>query len=324
VRAAVAARTPVDAREAAAIPAFLAAYDGLTEPFSETADPIHVTASAIVIGPRGVLLHRHKRLGLWLQPGGHVEPGEDPSVAALRESVEETGLTLEHAHGDPVLVHVDVHEGGRGHTHLDLRYLIVAGDEDPHPPEGESQEIGWFSWDEARLRTDPGLAGALAALQPASLLGVRIREAHVGDSPAVAELYLRSRRHALPGIRGPHSDDAVRGWVAADLLPRDGTWVAEVAGIPVGFITMEAGWVEQFYLDPPWTGRGIGTLLLDQVKALSPGGLQLWTFQANERARAFYLRHGFAEVERTDGARNEEGAPDARLVWPGSVPARPA
>ncbi len=87
-----------------------------------------MTGSAIVVGPRGVVLLRHKRLGLWLQPGGHVDPGETPWQGALREAFEETGLDVRFAgSGDahvPLLVHVDVHDGGRGHTHLDLRYLV--------------------------------------------------------------------------------------------------------------------------------------------------------------------------------------------------------
>ena len=44
--------------------------------------------------------------------------------------------------------------------------------------------------------------------------------------------------------------------------------------------------------------------------------LQLWTFQVNDRARAFYARHGFREVELTDGATNEEHEPDVRLLRP--------
>ena len=51
-------------------------------------------ARRLIIGPRGVVLHRHKRLGLWLQPGGHLEPGETPWEAAARESIEETGLQV--------------------------------------------------------------------------------------------------------------------------------------------------------------------------------------------------------------------------------------
>jgi hypothetical protein len=43
--------------------------------------------------------------------------------------------------------------------------------------------------------------------------------------------------------------------------------------------------------------------------------LQLWTFVSNLGAQRFYLRHGFVEVERTDGAANEEHAPDILYEW---------
>lgn len=173
VRAAVAARVPIDADEARSIERTLAELDRLADPFSEDADPVHVTGSAIVVGPRGVVLLKHKRLGLWLQPGGHVDAGETPWDAALREAHEETGLAVEFradrlgADGVPELVHVDVHPGGRGHTHLDLRYLVDGGDVDPNPPEGESQEIGWFAWSDAVERaSDERLAALLRTLAP--------------------------------------------------------------------------------------------------------------------------------------------------------------
>ena len=166
VRAAVAARDPVDAREAESVRRFLAELERLPAPLDEHADPVHVTASAIVVGPRGVILHLHRRLQIWVQPGGHIDAGEPPWDAALREAVEETGLAVRHPDRGPVVVHVDVHPGGRGHTHLDLRYLLLAGPEDPAPPEGESQEVHWFPWDEAIARADPGLEGALRALRP--------------------------------------------------------------------------------------------------------------------------------------------------------------
>ncbi len=164
-------REPVDRREADSIVAFLAAFDRLEAPLDQESDPIHVTGSGIVVGPRGVVLLEHKRLGIWLQPGGHLDPGETPWDASLRESREETGLDVRLAgpiddHGVPELIHVDVHAGGRGHTHLDLRYLIDGGDADPAPPEGESQLIDWFAWDAAIDRADPGLRGLLLALTP--------------------------------------------------------------------------------------------------------------------------------------------------------------
>jgi 8-oxo-dGTP pyrophosphatase MutT (NUDIX family) len=164
LKAMVGALIPVDDREARSQAEFLAALDRLDRPCDEHADPTHVTASAIVTGTRGVVLHRHKRMGIWLQPGGHIEPGETPEDAALREVYEETGLSLAHPLEGPRLVHVDVHAAPKGHTHLDLRYLLEAGDADPALPAGESQDVRWFTWDEAIAAADPGLVGALRSL----------------------------------------------------------------------------------------------------------------------------------------------------------------
>ena len=166
VRRAVSARQPIDDEERRCIGEFLDHFDRLAHPFDEHADPVHVTGSAIVVGPRGVVLLKHKRLGLWLQPGGHIDPGESPWDAARREAVEETGLAVEFVESPPRLVHVDVHPGGRGHTHLDLRYLVAAGDADPSPPDGESQEIEWLAWPDAIERaSDDRLKSALRTLQ---------------------------------------------------------------------------------------------------------------------------------------------------------------
>ncbi len=166
VRADVLARTPVDDREAQSIELFVEHLDALDDPFSQEAGLVHITGSGVIVGRRGVVMLRHKRLGLWLQPGGHLDPSETPWDAARRESEEETGLAVEFAgpvgaDGIPELLHVDVHEGGRGHLHLDLRYLLHAGDADPAPPEGESQEIGWFAWDEALEVAEGGLSGII-------------------------------------------------------------------------------------------------------------------------------------------------------------------
>jgi GNAT superfamily N-acetyltransferase len=132
-------------------------------------------------------------------------------------------------------------------------------------------------------------------------------------------VWLRSFAAALPGVRRPHSDDEVRRWVAEVLLPRHDVWVAEDDGAVVGVLALSDGRLEQLYLDPDRRGQGIGDRFVALAKERQPRGLQLWTFQVNEPARRFYLRHGFVEVERTDGAGNEEREPDVRLVWePGS------
>lgn len=135
----------------------------LPHPFDEAADPTHVTASAIVVdGAGNVLLHRHKRLGIWLQPGGHLDAGESPLGAALREVAEETGL--EATPLDERLLHVDVHPGPRGHVHLDLRYLLTArGDAPFDPSEGESEAVAWVPAEQVLATGDPSLADAVRA-----------------------------------------------------------------------------------------------------------------------------------------------------------------
>lgn len=163
LRTQLAAHEPREHREERSLRRTLAMLDWLRAPMDETADPTHVTASAIVLGADGrVLLHRHKRLGLWLQPGGHVDPGETCEEAALREVAEETGLSGDLAAGGPL--HVDVHQGPRGHVHLDVRWLVhTAAGVEPAPAEGESQDVAWFAVDEALDLTDVAASNAILA-----------------------------------------------------------------------------------------------------------------------------------------------------------------
>jgi len=165
VRHSVATRNPIDDAEQRCIAEMLERFDALAAPFDEDADPVHVTGSAIVVGRRGVLLLKHKRLGLWLQPGGHIDAGETPWDAARREVVEETGMHVRFFDGTPELVHVSVHDVPGGHTHLDMRYLFDGGDADPAPPLGESQDVHWFEWPDAIVRAEPSLTSILRHLQ---------------------------------------------------------------------------------------------------------------------------------------------------------------
>jgi 8-oxo-dGTP pyrophosphatase MutT (NUDIX family) len=152
---------PIDDRERDSIAEFVETVPQLAAPFSEHADIRHVTASAFVVGSRGVVLHLHRLLGLWLQPGGHIDDGETPDAAAVRESQEELGMPVAHPHDGPRLIHLDVHPGPRGHRHYDLRYLLLAGDDDPRPGAGESPHARWFSTDEAFVVAEAGLSGGL-------------------------------------------------------------------------------------------------------------------------------------------------------------------
>ena len=322
VRRQVVARRPVDDRERTSIAAFIEKFDALASPFEEDADPVHVTGSALIVGERGIVLHRHKRIGIWMQPGGHVDPGETPWDAARREAREETGLPVfwPAGTGTPPVAHVDVHPGPRGHTHLDLRYVLHADAVDPSPPEGESPDVAWFAWPDALERADDGLAGIIRSLQPGR---PTVRRAVPEDARHAARVFLRSRRFATPTIPEVHDLDDVTGWIGGRIAA-DEVWVADVGGVVVAEMilgdTPSAGesaglrWLDHLYLDPAWMGRGLGDGLFAVACERSPGGVQLWTHEVNSGAQRFYERHGLEGVERTDGSGNEERMPDIRYV----------
>jgi GNAT superfamily N-acetyltransferase len=141
-----------------------------------------------------------------------------------------------------------------------------------------------------------------------------LRRAVAADAEAVAAIHIAAFR-ATYRFPLAHSDDDVRAWVAEHLLPETETWVAEHEGAVVAFCSLRDGWLDQLYVAPGHTGRGIGSRLLGLAKEREPTGLQLWTFQVNDGARRFYERHGFRAVEVTDGSGNEERQPDVRYAW---------
>ncbi len=146
---------------------------------------------------------------------------------------------------------------------------------------------------------------AMPAIEPAS----------PRDAAEIAALYLASREAALPWLRRVHSDDEVRDWIATFRLAHGETWVARESGHILGFLCLDGEDIDQLYLLPGRFRRGIGSLLLTKAKERSPDRLTLFTFQRNRAARAFYERHGFRLVDLNDGARNEEGEPDALYEW---------
>ena len=148
---------------------------------------------------------------------------------------------------------------------------------------------------------------------------VTIRRGTPADARAAADLYLRAREAAVESIpHSVHSDDEVRAWMASYVVRRCELWLAEDEHARLaGLLVLDGPWVDQLYVEPAMTGRGIGAELLSLAKRERPQGLRLWTFVSNTGAQRFYERHGFVETERTDGRRNEERAPDILYVWEG-------
>lgn len=114
--------------------------------------------STFVVWRGQVLLHRHHKLGIWLPPGGHVEPNETPDDAAVREVLEETGVRVTlvgeravDAPGPVQLIRprgVQLEAIAPGHEHIDLIYL--ARPLEPYEGElagefvGDAHGLGWY------------------------------------------------------------------------------------------------------------------------------------------------------------------------------------
>jgi GNAT superfamily N-acetyltransferase len=144
-----------------------------------------------------------------------------------------------------------------------------------------------------------------------------LRPACIDDIPAAAETFLAARRSILHIVPMVHPDESVGPWMRDVLFRTTEMWVAERDGRIAALMSLSPGWLEHLYGHPDFHGQGIGTALLAWAKRQphAAGGLELWTFQGNSGARRFYERHGFAALEFTDGAGNEEKTADVRYEW---------
>ncbi|MEU9735889.1 NUDIX hydrolase [Streptomyces sp. NPDC048002] len=124
----------------------------------------HITASALVIDPSPgkVLLTLHRKLRMWLQMGGHCEPGDTTlAAAALREGTEESGIAgLTLLPGGPVRL-------DRHHTpcawHLDVQYAALAAPGAVAAISDESLDLRWFAYDEVADVADDSVVRLLEA-----------------------------------------------------------------------------------------------------------------------------------------------------------------
>ena len=141
---------------------------------------------------------------------------------------------------------------------------------------------------------------------------VALRPAIGLDASAIAKL-LRAALNSFDWMPVIHTPDEDLAFISDIVLPRQQVTAAEADNAIVGFIAVSGEWVEQLYLDPAWTGQGIGSRLLLAATASLPV-VKLHCFQANTGARRFYERHGFIAEGFGDGGNNEEGLPDILYV----------
>lgn len=147
---------------------WLAAPGAMTlDPFDRTVfEPGHATGSCFVLSADGLAaIIFHKNLKLWVQPGGHADPGEiDPLAVAAREAEEELGIALDGASIE--LFDLDVHRiAARGelpsHLHFDFRALAVlpgSAADTALAPATDAGEARWMTRKEiAAIGVDAGV-----------------------------------------------------------------------------------------------------------------------------------------------------------------------
>lgn len=142
---------------------------------------------------------------------------------------------------------------------------------------------------------------------------VVLRPAQAQDAHDIARI-LRQALASFAWMPQLHTPDEDLRFVRDALLTEQKVTVAALHDRIVGFAAVKGEWIEQLYLDPAWTGRGIGARLLRDVTA-DMIHMKLHCFQANTGARRFYERHGFTAEAFGDGSGNEEGLPDIRYTW---------
>ena len=150
-------RFPQEHTTAARIRSLVAASERCFE--RDHFEPGHITGSAWIVNRSGThaLLTHHKKLGRWLQLGGHSDGDGDTAAVALREGEEESGLSLQFI--DPEIFDIDVHEiPSRGtdpaHEHHDLRFLLRADTDDDFVVSEESHALAWVPMAELETYTD--------------------------------------------------------------------------------------------------------------------------------------------------------------------------
>jgi GNAT superfamily N-acetyltransferase len=141
-----------------------------------------------------------------------------------------------------------------------------------------------------------------------------LRQLKLPDMDAAARVHRTAFDRALPTLAGLHTRQEDRWFFRERVFTACEMWGAFDGDAMTGVLAFHEDWLDQLYVLPEAHGRGLGTALL-QIPQNAFDHLQLWTFQRNAQARRFYEARGFALVQQTDGAQNQEKQPDALYLW---------
>ena len=150
--------------EAATVELFRILLADAADPFRRERLAGHFTASCWLVDRTAarVLLTHHRKLGLWLQLGGHADGERDLRIAALKEAEEESGLSglsIENGIFDLDRHWIPEHKGVQAHWHYDVRYIVHAGLDEAYTVSEESHDLAWRSIGElaGEAGTDPSV-----------------------------------------------------------------------------------------------------------------------------------------------------------------------
>ena len=137
------------------------------------------------------------------------------------------------------------------------------------------------------------------------------------DFEATVLLWRRTWERTFPMLKHPWAPEDWKRALQRRLAEGASVWVAEVKGQIIGFLVVliEAGRLDQLWVDHDFHNGGIGSALLAKAKDLSPTGLRLETLEQNMGARGFYERRGFRPGTMSVNPIN--GQPNVEYIWPG-------
>jgi ribosomal protein S18 acetylase RimI-like enzyme len=143
-----------------------------------------------------------------------------------------------------------------------------------------------------------------------------IRDYHPEDFDAVTILWRIAREKSLPEFQRTkgHFFYEDQNYFREHVLQEDKVFVVESDEHPVAFMAIRGDFIDHLYVHPAHQNRGIGKVLLDYARQLSPEHIWLYTLQINTNARVFYEKNGFT-AEKFGMSPPPESEPDVEYHW---------